>query len=71
MRATQRNHARGPTDDEIKFFSIADVAELVQVAPRTVRRWIKARELVAYKVGGIVRIADRDLRLFLAGHREA
>ena len=56
--------------DRIRFFTIAEVAERLQVAPRTVRRWIQAGDLVVHRVGGVVRIAELDLRAFLALHRE-
>lgn len=36
---------------------------------RTVRRWIEAGDLVVHRVGGVVRIAEGDLRAFLALHR--
>jgi hypothetical protein len=35
-----------------------------------VRRWIDAGDLVVHRVGAIVRIAEPDLRAFLALHRE-
>lgn len=65
-------HARGRRhrDNQIRFFTIAEVADRLDVATRTVRRWIKAGELVAHRIGGIVRIAESDLRAFLALHRE-
>jgi excisionase family DNA binding protein len=56
---------------QITFFTIADVAERLNVSGRTVRRWIEAGDLVVHRVGGIVRIAEGDLRAFLALHREA
>lgn len=71
MRATQLPHDRRHADRELRFLTIGEVAELVQVAPRTVSRWIKAGDLVAHRVGSIVRIADDDLRAFLATYREA
>jgi excisionase family DNA binding protein len=46
------------------------VAERLHVATRTVRRWIAADDLVVHRIGGVVRIAERDLRAFLALHRE-
>ena len=64
--ATARQHR----DSQIKFFTIAEVAERLNVATRTVRRWIKVGDLVVYRVGNVVRIADSDLRPFLALHRE-
>ena len=63
-------HVRGRRHDKIKFFTIAEVAENLHVATRTVRRWIKADGLVVHRVGGVVRIAEGDLRAFLALHRE-
>jgi len=55
---------------QINFFTIADVAERLRVSGRTVRRWIEAGDLVVHRVGGSVRIAEGDLRAFLALHRE-
>jgi excisionase family DNA binding protein len=63
-------HRRRNRDDHITFWTIADVADRLQVASRTVRRWIDNRELVAHRIGGIVRIAESDLRAFLAQYRE-
>jgi excisionase family DNA binding protein len=57
-------------ENEIRFFTIAEVAERLRVATRTVRRWIEAGDLVAHRIGGVLRIADSDLRAFLALHRE-
>jgi excisionase family DNA binding protein len=56
--------------DQIRFFTIAEVAERVHVGSRTVRRWIKAGDLVVHRIGGVIRIAEGDLRAFLALHRE-
>jgi excisionase family DNA binding protein len=61
---------RRDRDNEIRFFAIAEIAERLRVSGRTVRRWIEAGDLVVHRVGGIVRIADADLRAFLALHRE-
>ena len=52
------------------FFTISNVAQTVDVCPRTVRRWIDKGLLVAYRVGKVVRIDEADLRTFLALHRE-
>jgi excisionase family DNA binding protein len=52
-----------------KFFTIAQVAELLEVSTRTVRRWIDTGVLVTHRFGGVVRVAEHDLRAFLAQHR--
>jgi hypothetical protein len=52
-----------------KFHTIKQIAELLDASTRTVRRWIDAGLLVAHRfevaapVWGIVRIAERGLRV--------
>jgi len=58
-------------DEPPKFFSIAYVAEVLSVSDRTVRRWIDRGELVAHRFGRNVRIAETDLKAFLALRRNA
>jgi len=53
-----------------KFFTITDIAEMLGVSTRTVHRWIAARDLVVHRLGSAVRIAEADLKVFLALHRE-
>jgi excisionase family DNA binding protein len=62
---------RGPDGKNItRFYSIAEVAEMVGVATRTVRRWIASGQLVAHRwQRRLVRISEHDLRAFLAAHR--
>jgi len=57
-------------DDQNRFSTIREVAERLEVATRTVRRWIKSGDLVAHRFGCAVRIAESDLNAFLARHRE-
>jgi excisionase family DNA binding protein len=54
---------------QIQFFTISDIAEMLRVSTRTVRRWIDSRQLISHGFGGVVRIAEPDLRAFLALHR--
>ena len=56
-------------NDQIKFFTIADVAERLGVSTRTVRRSIDRNELVAHQFGRAVRIAESDTKAFIAKHR--
>jgi excisionase family DNA binding protein len=58
-------------DDQIKFFTIAEVAERLSVSTRTIRRWIEAGDLVVHRPGSVVRIAEGDFRAFLAVPRDA
>ena len=63
--------AAAAQDDQIRFFTIRAVAERLEVATRTVRRWIKSGDLVAHRFGTAVRIAESDLNAFIARHRES
>ncbi len=53
-----------------KYYAIKAVAEALDVSPRTVRRWIANGDLIVHRVHGVIRIAEGDLRAFLALHRE-
>jgi len=52
-----------------KFYSINEIAELLDLSSRTVRRAIERKELIAHKLGRAVRIAEGDLKAFIARHR--
>lgn len=68
----RHGHGRGSSRGrprENRFFSIADVAEQLDVSTRTVRRWIERKKLVAHYFGAVVRIAESDLKAFLERHR--
>jgi len=54
-----------------RHYSIETVAEALDVSTRTVKRWIAKGDLIVHRVDGVVRIAEGDLRAFLALHREA
>ena len=46
------------------LYTIKDVAAYAKVSPKTVRRWIDAKELPAYRLGRAIRISEEDLRAF-------
>jgi excisionase family DNA binding protein len=54
-----------------KFYAIKTVAETLEVSIRTVRRWIARGDLIVHRLNGVVRIAEADLRAFLALRRES
>ena len=68
--AAGRGEDRRHRHDQIKFFTISEVAERLGVATRTVRRWINSGDLVAHHFGTAVRIAESDLKAFIARHRD-
>jgi excisionase family DNA binding protein len=53
----------------IRFFTVRQVAEMLAVSTRSIRRWISDGELLAHKFGRQVRISEIDLRDFVAGRR--
>ena len=54
-----------------KFYTIQEIADLLGISLRTVHRWTSSRQLPAYKIGGLLRVSEDDLRAFLALHRGA
>jgi excisionase family DNA binding protein len=52
-----------------KFFTVLQIAEMLDVSTRTVRRWIESEALAVHRFGGVVRVAEADLKAFLASHR--
>jgi excisionase family DNA binding protein len=63
-----RSRRMGGRRTEIEdFWTIPELAHLLQVSARTVRRWIASGKLVAHRFSpSIVRIADSDFHAFLA-----
>jgi excisionase family DNA binding protein len=62
---------RPQRNDRLEFLTIPDVAERLRVSTRTVRRWMADGNLIAHRIGGLVRIAESDLRAFLALRRDS
>ena len=52
------------------LFTIKDVAAYAKVSPKTVRRWIDAKELPVYRLGRAIRISEEDLRAFADKKRD-
>ena len=51
------------------LLTIRDVADICDVSTKTVRRWIKAGELPAIRLGRQWRIVPRDFERFLNDNR--
>ncbi len=54
--------------NEDRFYSAAEVAEYLSVNVQTVRRWIQAGELGAYKIGRFWRVSREQVEEFLKAH---
>ncbi len=66
---TARAHAHA-RNAVTPLLTIKQVAGILQVSEKTVRRWIEVRELPAAKLGGQWRIRPRDLDLFIKDRLE-
>ena len=69
--AGKREHAAAghPGSLDAEFFSAEQVATILNVCERTVRRWIDSGKLIAHDFEGIIRISDNDLQGFVARRR--
>ncbi len=52
------------------FHSIQSIALMLDVSTKTVRRWIKAGDLVAHRLGNQWRVSDPDLDTFIKLRRK-
>ena len=57
------------TKPMIRFYTVAQVANLLAVSTRSVRRWITGGDLPAHRFGRQVRISEIDLRTFVEAGR--
>ena len=55
--------------EEREMLSPTEVARRLGVSRRTVRRWVAAGVLPAYRVGGVIRIHPEELASFLERSR--
>ena len=49
--------------------TVKDVAAVLELSEKTVRRLVDRRELVAHRVGRAVRVSEEDLDVFLSRRR--
>lgn len=59
----------GATRQGASLLSVDAVAELTDLSAKTIRRRIKDGQLVAHRIGRLLRISQDDLRLFLSQRR--
>ncbi len=60
-----------PSTTPPTLYTIVEVAALLKVNAKTVRRWIEAGELIAHRLGHQFRITESDLTAFIRQRREA
>jgi excisionase family DNA binding protein len=74
-RRPDRQYGQRGTDQvgsarPMKFYTMQDIARMLDVSLRSVRRYIERGELIVHRFGGAIRISDADLKAFLAIHRQ-
>jgi excisionase family DNA binding protein len=61
--------ARKAARAKLRFFTIEQVADHLNLSKRSVQRFITGGCLPVYRFGGAVRICEADLHAFIAIHR--
>jgi excisionase family DNA binding protein len=51
------------------MLTVKEAADRLRTTEVTIRRWIKAGELVAHRLGAQLRVAESDVELFLRQRR--
>ena len=57
--------------EELKIYTVKEVADLLKVSKMTISRYIQSGKLKSSKLGRMYRITDDDLRKFLADCKQA
>lgn len=52
-----------------QLLTISGISERCEVSEKTVRKWIKDKDLIAHKLGGQYRISEEDYDQFLRERR--
>jgi excisionase family DNA binding protein len=70
-----RSHQKEPIEmvtDAKDLLTIPQAAEALDKAPVTIRKWLRARKLAHYRIGGEIRISPDDVAaVIVAGRRPA
>ena len=57
-------------DSKIQFYTVQDIAKMLQVHPESIRRWIREGKLKSIHLGGkYIRISHEDLQAFIINQR--
>lgn len=67
LAALTRRNTGPPLGGDESFLSVAKAARVADVAPGTIRAWIRAGRLTAQRAGRVLRISRRELAQFMTG----
>jgi excisionase family DNA binding protein len=54
---------------EEEYLTIKDIAQQLKLDEKTIRRWIKSKQLPAIELGGKYRVTRSDLNAFLESRK--
>ena len=57
-------------DEPLRFLTLNETADVLQLSGRTVRQMVKRKELPAFRVGGRWRVNERQLTKWMQGLHE-
>jgi excisionase family DNA binding protein len=66
---TKRNSSKIRTDPLLRLLNIGEVADVLSVSIKTVRRRIEAGELPVIRDGRVIRVHPNDLGRYVASRR--
>jgi excisionase family DNA binding protein len=67
LHANARRNAAPLVSAEDGFLSVTKAAQLADVAPGTIRAWIRAGRLTEQRAGRVLRVSRRELAQFMTG----
>lgn len=53
-----------------KFLTVKEVAQMLNVSTRTVRRLCESEDLTHYKIGSVIKITEEDLQNYLIKNKK-
>jgi excisionase family DNA binding protein len=54
----------------MRFYTVAELAKMFGVVPKTIHRWIAAGDLVAHRLNRRIRVSEADLQTFILVRRQ-
>ena len=57
-------------DGGMRFYTVAELAKIFGVVPKTIHRWIAAGDLIAHRLNRRIRVSEADLQTFILVRRQ-
>lgn len=53
----------------MKYYTVKEIADLLQLTERGIQQWIRQGKLTAYKMGREYRIEEKDFQAFMESRK--